>query len=58
MLVGVSPKERQTAVDIVGKYGVNTYDLSCIDEIHDTLLIPYTDMDQLHVCVVIAQEHS
>ena len=36
----------------------NIYDLACIDEIHDTLLIPYTDMDHLRVCVVIAEEHS
>ena len=53
----MSPKERQTAVYIVGKYGENAYDLSCIYEIHDTLLIPYADMDQLRVCVVISEEN-
>ena len=54
---GVSPKYIQTAVDIVGKYGGDAYELVCIDEIHDTLLIPYADMDQLRVCVVVAEEH-
>ena len=36
-LWGVSPKERQTYVYIVGKYGGNVYDFACIDEIHDTI---------------------
>ena len=40
------------------KTNKNAYDLVCIDEIHDNLLIPYADMDQKHVCVVIAEEHS
>ena len=53
----MSPKERQTAVDIVSKYGEKSDNLACIDEIHDALLIPYGDMDQLRVCVVIAEEH-
>ena len=35
----------------------NVYDLVWIGEIHDTLLIPYADMDQLRVCVVIAEEY-
>ena len=33
------------------------YDLACIDEIHDTLLITYADMNQIRVCVVIEQKH-
>ena len=53
----MSPKERQTAVDIVGKYGENAYDLDCINDIRDTLLIPYADICQLRVCVVIVEEH-
>ena len=55
--MGVSPKEIQTDVDIVRKYGVNACDLDFIDEIHDTHFIPYSDMDQLRVCVVIAKKH-
>ena len=55
---GMSPKERKTSVDIVGKYGENEYDIDSIDEINDTLLIPYAAMDQLRVCVAIAEEHS
>ena len=44
-------------MDIVRKYGENAHALVCIDEIHDTLLNPYADMDQLHVCVVVVEEH-
>ena len=51
---GVTKREK-TALDIVGKYGENSYDLACIDEIHDTFLIPYADMVQLRVFVFIAE---
>ena len=51
------PKERQTDLYIVRKYGKNAYDLACIDEINETIFIPYADMDQLRVCVVIVEEH-
>ena len=51
----MSPKEIQTAVDIVSKYGEKAYELARIDEIYYTLLIPYADMDYISVCVVIAE---
>ena len=55
--MGVSPKEIQTDVDIVRKYGVNACDLDFIDEINDTHFIPYADMDQLREYVVSSEEH-
>ena len=53
----MSWKEIQAYVNIVRKYGENAYALACIDDIHETLLITYADMDQLRVCVVIAEEN-
>ena len=51
------PRERKLAVDIVTKYGENSFDLACVDEIHETLKIPFSDMDNLRVCVYIGKEH-
>ena len=54
---GMKPTERQQAVDIVTKYGENSYDMACTDELHDQLKISYANISDLRVSVIIALEH-
>ena len=54
---GVNSENRQNTLDISRKYGDRSFSLECTDEMHRTLHIPYADMDNLRVCVYIAEEH-
>ena len=54
---GMTPTGRKQIVNIVAKYGDNSFGLECLDELHESMNIPYTDMDNLRVCVYISNEH-
>ena len=54
---GITPSETKQIGIIVAKYKDNSFGLECLDELHESMSMLYSDMDDLRVCTSMSNEY-